>query len=195
MPASLVPTTLFLAALTLAACSGPPAPPPEAVALSDAFTGDFALESVDGAPVSDEDLEGAVSLVYLGFTNCPDVCPTDIGAISAALNALGAKAGEVQAVFITVDPARDDAATLKSFFSFDERIMPLTGSREALEAAWSGFKAYAKRAALTGDDYTIDHTRFYYVLDRSGRPIYALPGGGDPATLAELLRVALAEGR
>ncbi|MEO1137734.1 MAG: SCO family protein [Pseudomonadota bacterium] len=124
--------SIAAAFLLLAGCGGDAPstaiPTEGVVALSEQFTGDFSLIDKTGAAVNDEDLEGRVMLVYFGFTNCPDVCPGDIGVMSAALNELGGKADEVAPVFISVDPERDTPAALTDYFGFDDRIIALTGS-------------------------------------------------------------------
>ena len=165
------------------------------VALSDQFTGDFALVDKNGAPVTDEDLEGKVMLVYFGFTNCPDVCPGDIGVMSAALNELGPKAKEIAPVFISVDPERDTPEALTDYFAFDDRIIPLTGSVEAANAAKLSFKLSAYKEELPGSalGYTVNHQRFFFISDRKGQPKIGIVGGISPQELAALLRREIAK--
>ncbi len=184
--------------LSLAACSNDNASPrvvpvDGVIRLSEQFTGDFDLIDKTGAARADEDFEGKVMLVYFGFTHCPDVCPGDVGVMSAALNELGDDAEKVAPVFISVDPERDTPEALTDYFAFDERIVPLTGSVEAAEAAKVSFKQYAKKVPLPDSalEYTIDHGRFFYIADRSGQPTHALTGGAGPAELAAVLREAL----
>lgn len=182
------------AVLLLAACGqGEPEaaiPTQGVVALSDQFTGEFELVTKNGAPVTDEDFEGKVMLVYFGFTNCPDVCPGDIGVMSAALNELGGDADEVAPIFISVDPERDTPAALADYFAFDERIIPLTGSVEAAAAARQGYKLYAKKENLPESalGYTVNHQRFFFIADREGQPKLGVAGGLSPQELAALLR-------
>ncbi len=185
----LAPALLLLAA----ACGGEPetAIPTEGViALSDQFTGEFDLVDKNGEPVTDEDFEGKVRLVYFGFTNCPDVCPGDVGVMSAALNELGGDADEVAPIFISVDPERDTPAALSDYFAFDERIVPLTGSVEAAKAARNAYKLVAQKETLPDSalGYTVNHGRFFYIVDRRGRPQHAVVGGVSPQELAALLR-------
>lgn len=176
-----------------AACGREPSaaiPTEGVVALSEQFTGDFALVDKTGAPVADEDFEGKVMLVYFGFTNCPDVCPGDVGVMSATLNELGDKADEVAPLFISVDPERDTPEALSDYFAFDERIVPLTGSVEAADAAKRGFKLSAYKEDLPGSalGYTVNHQRFFFITDRDGQPKYGVVGGASPQDLAALLR-------
>ncbi|MEZ5893909.1 MAG: SCO family protein [Parvularculaceae bacterium] len=158
--------------------------------LSDLFTGDFALIDKNGAHVADEDFEGKVTLVYFGYTSCPDVCPGDIGVMSATLNELGSDAKDLAVLFVTVDPERDTPQALADYFAFDERIVPLTGTPDAAAAARAAFKQVAiKKPGSTGPlGYTVDHLRLFYVLDRAGVPQIAVKGGVSPQVLAEILR-------
>lgn len=172
-----------------------PYPAEGVIQLSDQFTGDFALVDKSGAAVRDEDFSGKIMLVYFGFTHCPDVCPGDIGVMSAALNELGDEAAAVAPVFISVDPERDTPAALAEYFAFDERIIPLTGGTEAAEAARNAFKLFAQKQPLPDSalQYTIQHGRFFYVTDRAGQPKIALIGGVSPQELAAVLHRSINE--
>lgn len=185
--------------LGLAACSNDDntqgvVPIDGVIRLSEQFTGAFDLIDKTGAERDDEDFEGKVMLVYFGFTHCPDVCPGDVGVMSAALNELGEAADSVAPLFISVDPERDTPKALDDYFAFDERIIPLTGSVEAADAARVSFKQYARKVELPDSalKYTIDHGRFFYIADRTGQPTHALTGGVSPAELAAFLRQAIA---
>lgn len=185
---------LFMAACSNDNNSASIVPVDGVIRLSEQFTGDFALVDKTGAARADEDFEGKVMLVYFGFTHCPDVCPGDVGVMSAALNELGDDADNVAPLFISVDPERDSPEALDDYFAFDERIIPLTGSVEAAEAARVSFKQYARRVELPDSAliYTMDHARFFYIADRTGQPTHALTGGASPVELAAILRQAIA---
>jgi len=193
--------TIILAAFAIAglgACAGEQSaqlPPEGVVRLSDQFTGEFDLIDKTGAPVTQEDFAGKIMLVYFGFTHCPDVCPGDVGVMSAALNALGDEASDVAPLFISVDPERDTPKVLSDYFAFDERIIPVTGSLEATEAARAAFKMYAQTTPLPDSalEYTVDHGRFFYISDRKGQPQYALTGGASPEDLVKVLQRSIAE--
>ncbi|MCA8888062.1 MAG: SCO family protein [Parvularculaceae bacterium] len=164
------------------------------IELSSQFSADFALIDQDGAPLSDEDLRGKVLLVYFGFASCPDVCPLALGRLSGALNELtDAERAEIAPLFITVDPDRDTPEAMKSFLSFDDRIIGLTGDRAAVEAAKASFKVYAQAQPLADSalGYTVQHTSLFYLVDRSGQPRFAIQDFLTPQELAEMLRRAI----
>lgn len=181
-------------AILIAACDSAPTqqlPIQGVVQLSPAFTGEFDLIDQNGDAVRDEDFEGKIMLVYFGFTNCPDVCPGDVGVMSAALNQLGSDASEIAPIFISVDPERDTPQALRDYFAFDDRIIALTGSVEASAAARNdGFKLLATKVPLPDSalEYTIDHQRFFFITDRRGQPQVGVVGGVGPADLAAILK-------
>lgn len=184
-------------ALMLAACGGEPSVEPPAdgvIRLSDQFSSDFSLVDGDGRAVSNTDFRGRVMVVYFGFTHCPDVCPMALGALSAALNELSeAERAELAPVFISVDPERDTPEAVKTYLSFDERIVGLTGDPDAAEAARRSFKVAARRQNLPESalGYEVQHTSLFYVVDRAGAPILALRDTLTPTELAEVLRRAV----
>lgn len=191
---SAVAAALLLAAACGRETSGP-VPVDGVIRLSEQFTGDFALVDKNGAEVADEDFEGRVMLVYFGFTNCPDVCPGDIGVMSATMNELGKDAAKVVPIFISVDPERDTPEALQDYFAFDDRIVGLTGAPEAVETARAGFKATAQKQPLpeSAMGYTVNHSRFFYICDGAGQPRYAVAGGVGPQELASILRRTIKE--
>lgn len=155
-----------------------------------AVGGPFALVSHDGRAVTERDFHGAPYLVFFGFTHCPDICPTKLLEISEVLRAAGNKGRGLRALFVTVDPERDNPDVLKSYLaSFDQRIVGLTGSREAVDAAVKVYRAFARKVPLKDGDYTMDHTSLVYHMDREGRFIGSF-NLNRPATVAaqELVR-------
>ena len=131
--------------------------------------GPFTLTDQDGRAVTAESLKGEPSLVFFGYTHCPDVCPTTLSDLTQMLAALGPDK-KARAVFITVDPERDTPAVLKDYLSsFDPRIMALTGSTEAIAAAEKAYRVYARKVPTQGSDYSMDHTAIIYLMDRDGR--------------------------
>jgi protein SCO1 len=132
--------------------------------------GPFSLTAQDGRTVRDTDVAGSPFLVFFGFTHCPDVCPTTLYETSEMFRALGPDAGKARALFITVDPERDTPEVMRSYLSsFDDRIVGLTGSPQAVKSMTKAYKVYAKRVPLKDGDYTMDHTALVYLMDKSGR--------------------------
>ena len=130
--------------------------------------GPFALVDGEGRPVTQAALQGEPTLVFFGYTHCPDVCPTTLDAISQTLKALGP--GEpARAIFITLDPARDTPSVMKDYLSsFDPRITGLTGTKAEIDRVAHEYRVYAK-AVPTGDgDYSVDHTGVVYLMDAHG---------------------------
>lgn len=161
------------------------------VKLSNAFSSDFALIDVNGAAVADEAFRGKLAVVYFGFATCPDVCPLALSRLGAALDILSDKErSKIAPVFITVDPERDTPETLKAYLAFDDRIIGLTGSREAIGKARASFKVYAKKAPLPGSalGYTMDHSSLFYLVNPAGEVTLALHDFLTPEELAEMLR-------
>lgn len=143
---------------------------PEQRASSATVGGPFSLVDQEGRTVTEKALAGKPSLVFFGFTHCPDVCPTTLYQMTQIYTALGADAGKVGAYFVTVDPERDTPKQLKEYLSsFDPHIVGLTGDRPALDAVLKAYRVYAKKVPTGGDEYTMDHTALVYLMDKGGR--------------------------
>ena len=141
-------------------------PIPQATA---AIGGPFELTDQDGRTVTDRDFKGRPLLVFFGFTNCPDVCPTTLFEVSEILRALGPDADKVNALFVTVDPERDTPAQLKDYVSsFDPHLRALTGDPAAIAAVTRAYRVYAKKVPQE-NGYTMDHTAIVYLMDKNGR--------------------------
>ena len=131
---------------------------------------EFDLVDHEGRPVSPDMLVGRPSLVFFGFTFCPDVCPTTLADISGWLDELGAAANELNVVFITVDPERDDVEAMAEYVGyFHPAIRGWTGSEEQIARAAEGFRATYERATTDGGDYTMNHTSSVFLFDAAGR--------------------------
>jgi protein SCO1/2 len=132
--------------------------------------GPFQLTDQAGQTVTDKNLKGKPTLIFFGFTHCPDVCPTSLFEISEVLRAMGTDADRVNAYFVSVDPERDTAAAMKDYLtSFDPHLKGLTGDADAVAKVISGFRVYAKKVPLKDGDYTMDHTALIYLMDRDGK--------------------------
>jgi protein SCO1/2 len=131
--------------------------------------GPFTLIASNGQTVTDKDFRGEPTLVFFGYTHCPDVCPATLFEMSEVLRALGPDK-KAAALFITVDPERDTPAVMKDYLSsFDPRIVGLTGSREAVDPVLKEFRVYSRKVQGEGADYTMDHTALIYLMDKQGR--------------------------
>ena len=135
-----------------------------------AIGGPFRLTDQDGRVVTQDDLKGRPTLVFFGFTHCPDVCPTTLFDISQVMTALGPDADRTRAVFITVDPERDTQSVLKDYLtSFDPHVTGLTGDLPAITTVAKEYRVYFKKVPLDGGGYTMDHTAVTYLMDKEGR--------------------------
>jgi protein SCO1/2 len=142
---------------------------PRAVSAS-AIGGPFQLVDQTGQTVSDKSLKGKPTIIFFGFTHCPDVCPTALFEMSEILRAMGDDAKRVNAFFVSVDPERDTPQIMKEYLSsFDPNLKGLSGSPQATAEIVSGYRVYAKKVPLKDGDYTMDHTALIYLMDRDGR--------------------------
>jgi protein SCO1/2 len=144
--------------------------------------GPFRLAAADGTTVDSAKLAGKPFALFFGFTNCPDVCPTSMLEITNDLNALGDKAKDFRVYFVTVDPARDDAALLKDYTgSFDPRIIGLVPKDDAELAAITKRYRAIYRKVETPSGYTMDHTASVYLMDAKGQFFGTLDSKETPA--------------
>ena len=180
----------LMAALAIAVMLAAPAPTRAAD-----IGGRFALVDHHGNRVTQESYSGKYLLIFFGYTYCPDVCPTELLVFGQTLDALGDKAKQIQALFITVNPERDTPEALSAYFGFDDRIVALTGSVDAAARARAAYKLVAQKAPLPDSalGYTVNHGRFFYINDRAGQPQHAIVGGVSPQELAALLRREMAK--
>jgi protein SCO1/2 len=178
-----------------------PAAPPQNCILSGAeeVGGPIALLDTHGAVVTEADFAGAPTVIYFGFTHCPDVCPTSLYALAEALSAPGGY--DVQPVFITVDPQRDTPEVMAAYVrtdGFPAGLTGLTGSTEQIEAAKAAFHVYASRAPgseASGDTYNVDHTSLAYVLDGQWRVRSIIrTTGATPEQYAQCIAAGLERG-
>ena len=131
--------------------------------------GGFRLTDHNAQTVTEQSLKGRPSLIFFGFTHCPDVCPTALFEISEIMTKLGAAAERVNAVFVTVDPERDTPEKLKDYLaSFHPRVIGLTGSQDDLAAMFKNYRVFAKKVPLDKGGYSMDHTALVYLMDKNG---------------------------
>lgn len=149
---------------------------------------DVALTDSDGAALRWADLNGKPRLVFFGFTRCPEICPTTVAELSAAIDELGADAGDVEVDFVSVDPARDTPEHLVAYFSgFGPRFRAFTGDRAEIGRLVHAFHASYEYVPTSGGDYTVNHTAITYLVDRDGKVVDII-GYGNPhdRTVAQL---------
>ena len=155
------------------------------------YARDFALPDHNGQMRSIADFKGKVVVVFYGYTQCPDVCPTTMTELAEVKRMLGKDGERVQGVFITVDPARDTPEVLKAYMAnFDPTFVALRGSPEQIAAVTKDFKVYYKQVnGKTPTSYTMDHSAGSYVYDTQGRVrLYTRYGSGAQA-LADDIRL------
>jgi len=130
----------------------------------------LALPDASGQPRTLADFKGKVTVVFFGYTQCPDVCPTTMAELAQVKKALGADGDKLQGVFVTIDPERDTPEVLKAYMaSFDPSFIALRGTLEQTQAAAKEFKVfYAKVPGKVEGSYTMDHTAGAFVLDGKG---------------------------
>lgn len=136
-----------------------------------ALGGAFSLVDQAGRPVTEADFAGRWLLVYFGYTYCPDVCPTELGIVAAALDTMGPAGEAVTPVLVTIDPERDTPAQLADYVSrFHPRMIGLTGSPEQVAQAARAYRVYyAKTRPAGAGDYLMDHSGFVYLVGPDGR--------------------------
>src|ERR1700724_4063489 len=157
--------------------------------LGSAIGGPFRLVDQNGNTITDADLKGKWSLVYFGYTHCPDACPTALNDISIALEDLGTQRDAVRPVFITVDPERDTPEALKAYVtSFDAPILALTGTADQIANAAKGYRVYYAKHPEAGGDYSMDHSSVIYVMDPEGRFTASFTHESAPEQLSERLK-------
>jgi cytochrome oxidase Cu insertion factor (SCO1/SenC/PrrC family) len=152
--------------------------------------GAFTLIDEKGRKRTDKDFRGKLLLVYFGYTTCPDICPTDLQQIGAAIEALGQAGEAVQPLFITLDPKRDTTRRLAAYVpSFHPRLVGLGGSEWAVHKAADAYRVFFRKVPIgTKGDYGIEHAAFTYLMDRNGKYLGYFPPGTSAARIAEMVR-------
>lgn len=131
----------------------------EVTAQSGLEIGDFNLKTLDGRDFSKSNIKGRPLAVFFGFTHCPEICPTTLAELTSLLKEMGEAANELTPIFITVDPERDSAESLRQYMTaFDARIIALRGDIDSTRAAAKAFAASFKKVPTEGGDYTMDHS-------------------------------------
>ncbi len=189
---------LWMGAAGIFSACTPKGPKFQGVDLTGAeYARDLQLPDHNGQARSLKDFAGKVVVVFFGYTQCPDVCPTSMSELAEVKRALGADGDKLQGIFVTVDPERDTPEMLKAYMaSFDPGFLALRGTPEQLAAVAKDFKIYYKRVdGQTPTSYTMDHSAGSYVYDTAGRlRVYHRYGSGAQSLAADV-RALLDEAR
>lgn len=155
--------------------------------------GPFSLTDQSGKRVTEKDFAGKYMLVFFGYTFCPDICPTELQVMTAALDSMGPKADKITPVFISVDPDRDTPEVLRSYVeNFGPRLVGLTGSAEEIAAVAKAYRVYFAKAGKEGsEDYLMDHSSIIYLMGPDGRYVKHFTYTADAPGLARDLNAAL----
>ena len=184
---------LSLTSLALTACQ-PDKPKFNGIDITGAdYAKEFTLTDHNGQSRSLSDFKGKVVVLFFGYTQCPDVCPTSMTELAEVKRLLGAQGDNLQGVFVTVDPARDTAAMLKAYMAnFDPSFIALIPTPEQLAVVAKDFKVYYKKVdGKTPTSYTMDHSAGSYVYDTQGHLRLFSRYGSGPQALAEDIRTLL----
>ncbi|MBT2322861.1 SCO family protein [Variovorax paradoxus] len=178
-----------LAGVNLAACTKSK-PSFNAVDITGAdYAKDFSLADADGKARTLADFKGKVVVLFFGYAQCPDVCPTTMSEMAQVKQQLGADGDKLQVLFVTVDPERDTPAVMKAYMgAFDPAFVALIPTTEQLQALSKDFKVYYKKVeGKTPTSYSMDHSAASFVYDPEGRlRLYARYGAGVPAMVSDV---------
>jgi protein SCO1/2 len=182
-----------IASLALGGCDPVTSPPAGDPPLAGAkIGGPFTLSDKHGKMVHWDQFKGQYRIVYFGYTFCPDACPTDVGVIMRGYNIYAKNhqslAGQIQPLFITIDPARDIPAVVGEFAAaFSPRLMGLTGTPQQIADVTKSFGTYYAKGKQSSGGYLMDHSRNSFLMGRDGEPIALLPVDQGPQAVADEL--------
>lgn len=165
-----------------------PGPPPQVQPADTLGQGDYRLVTTDGQPFTEASLKGQPSLVFFGFTHCPDVCPTTMAEIMGWKEDLGPPGEGLKVWFITVDPERDTPAVLGDYVSWLPGATGVTGNPEETAKALKAFRIFARKVPLEGGGYAMDHSAQVMLFDREGRYDQVFGYQTEPALAVARLR-------
>jgi protein SCO1 len=183
-----------LAYFALSGPAGPNMPTGQTVNGKALVGGPFSLVDHTGRRVTDKDFLGRPMLVFFGYTNCPDICPSGLQVVSAALDKLGDRAKTVQPVFVSIDPARDTPEKLAEYLkSFSPRLIGLTGSAEETAAAAKAYRVFYQKVEdeKSKDTYSMDHSAIFYLMGADGAFITHIPHTTDVDKVVAALNKSL----
>ena len=156
----------------------------------------WSLVDHNGTVRSPDSFKGKVGLVFFGFTQCPDICPTALAEVAHAMSLLGKDAANVQVLMVTVDPERDTPEIMKAYLNaFDgelpNRFLGLMGSSEELRKTAGSFRAYYAKAPTPDGSYTMDHSTSLYLLDKQGKARVLLSNRAGAQAIAQDIKTLL----
>lgn len=187
---------LLLAGALLGACTDSSGPKFTSVDITGAdYARDFSVPDHNGQLRSMKDFNGKVVVMFFGYTQCPDVCPTSMGELAEVKRLLGPKGDKLQGLFVSLDPERDRPEMLKDYMAnFDPSFLALVPTPEALPALAKEFKIYYKKVpGSTPTSYTLDHSAGSYVFDTQGKVrLYARYNSGAKAMAADIAQLLAA---
>lgn len=158
-----------------------------------AIGGPFELVNGTGETVTDQTFAGKPTVMFFGFTFCPDVCPTTLSELQGWMEALGDDAGKLNYAFVSVDPERDTPDVMRDYvWAFDKRITPLTGSKEQVDAMIKAYRVYAKKVPLDDGDYTMDHSAAVYLMNADNKFVGTIAYGEAEETALKKLQKLIA---
>ena len=192
IPAIILGGTLLLLAMYFPGLR-PERPVERVVEGTAAIGGSFKLVDQKNNLVTSESLKGKFTLVYFGFTNCPDICPLTLATMTQALSMAGPVADDVLPLFITVDPERDTVTVMADYVAnFHPRFLGLTGTLDQVRAATSAYRVYFKKAKVVSpEDYMVDHSGSVYLMDQTGAYMTHFKPNATPEQMAARLRTDL----
>ena len=154
--------------------------------------GPFTLSDQFGKSRNLSEFKGKIVLIYFGYMFCPDVCPTDLANVARLLKLLGKDSNQVQAIFITLDPARDTQDLIGKYTNhFDNRILGLRGTETLTKEIATKYKTFYEKVNVRGNQYLIDHTAFVYIMNRQGKYLAFFPPGTSAERMEVMVRDAL----
>lgn len=156
--------------------------------------GPIQLIDGDGAAVTEDRFSGKLALIYFGYTYCPDVCPTSVQTLAEVVDGLEpAEAAQLSPIFISVDPTRDTPEAVREYAAaFHPDMTGLTGAPEAVEATAKSFRVlYRVNNRGRGDDYLVDHSSYYYLMDRNWELAAVFRHDATPEQIVDIVRQLL----
>ena len=173
----------------VAGCGQPPAPKFHSTDVTGAnFGKTLALADHNGKPRTLADFQGKIVVIFFGFTQCPDVCPTTLAEMAKVVKELGADGDKVQVLFVSVDPERDTPELLKQYVTaFNPSFLGMVGDAEATARTAKEFKVYVQKQPTKSGGYSVDHSAGTFILDQQGRlRLFAQYGAGAQALLGDI---------